>query len=121
MGQLTFDAPTFSESDIEDAMAYQQETVQLNQGDDQEMENPPDEEEELEAMFASYEDRQATPSAQPRWSPTPSLASFDEEYDDLFAELIASERSPQQQPHFSQASPLFGHAESMDEDSNMSL
>lgn len=55
-----------------------------------------DEEEQLEAMLASYEEQQMMSSQRP---PSPTLS--EEDYDDVFAELIAQEqaqRSLQMQP-----------------------
>jgi hypothetical protein len=119
VGQLTFDAPTFTESDIEDAMAYQHERSQEPEGDDQMVDNPPDDDEDLEAMFASYQDQQLPSASDHPRVPSPTLS--DDDYDDLFAELIASEtttQTRQQQPN-----PLasFGHSNFVDEDSAMSM
>ncbi|KAF4977862.1 hypothetical protein FZEAL_5706 [Fusarium zealandicum] len=88
-GQLFRDAPAFSEADIEDAMAFQQELSQVDE--EKEDEVMVDEDEQLEAMFASYEEQQTTPSQRPH-SPTLS----DNDYDDIFAELIAQEQSQHQ-------------------------
>ncbi|PHH92146.1 hypothetical protein CDD83_8714 [Cordyceps sp. RAO-2017] len=87
LGRLTHDAPAFSEADIEDAMAFQQETAR-HAHEDQVMEDgPPDE--ELEAMIASHEQQQ------PR---SPTLIS-DDEFDELFADLMSREEtSAQTQP-----------------------
>ncbi|KAM5352326.1 hypothetical protein ACJ41O_005049 [Fusarium nematophilum] len=81
-GQLSHDAPQFSEADIEDAMAFQQEQSQIPEEDELMM----DEDEQLEAMLASLEEQQTTSQR----LPSPTLS--DEDYDDVFAELIAQER-----------------------------
>lgn len=85
--QLQRDAPEFSESDIEDAMAYQREKSQP-QDDDAIMMDTSMEDDELEAMLASYEEQQSRPSQQP---PSPALS--DQDYDEFFAELIAQENN----------------------------
>lgn len=91
IGQLTYDAPAFSEADIEDALAYQQEHAQP-QEDDMMLDGIP-EEDEMDAMVASYEEQQANASQRP---PSPTLS--DEDYDDIFAELISQEElQPQEQ------------------------
>ncbi|KAI8672548.1 hypothetical protein NCS56_00718000 [Fusarium sp. Ph1] len=85
-GQLARDAPEFTDADIEDAMAFQQEETQIPEDDDMMM----DEDDQLEAMLASYQDQTSTSSQRP---PSPALS--DEDYDDIFAELIAQEQSQQ--------------------------
>lgn len=87
LDQLAFDAPEVSEGDIEDAMELPRLDAQPSQDDDEMMEGPPDEDQDhIEAMFASYEEQRAQASNRPR-SPTMS----DDDYDDIFAELIAQE------------------------------
>lgn len=117
MGQLTFDAPTFSEYDIEDAMAYQHEMSQEAQDDDM-TESPPEDDEDLDAMLASYQNQQQASSTQFSQDPSPTLS--DDDYDDLFAELIAKETPSQPQSHLNMRTPL-NHSEVLDEDSNMSM
>ncbi|KAF5026199.1 hypothetical protein F66182_1763 [Fusarium sp. NRRL 66182] len=85
-GQLSHDAPDVTEADIEEAMAFQQEHAPIPEEDERMM----DEEEQLEAMFASYEEQQISSSQRP---PSPTLS--DQDYDDVFAELIAQEQSRQ--------------------------
>ncbi|KFH44707.1 hypothetical protein ACRE_044370 [Hapsidospora chrysogenum ATCC 11550] len=109
LGQLTFDAPEPSEGDIEDAMTFQSHAVPPTQDGDVMTHGPPDEEEELEAMIASYEEQQAAQPLRPR-----SPAMSDEDYDDIFAELLAQEQPAQQQ----QAPSSADH---MDEDHAMSF
>ncbi|KAH6968739.1 hypothetical protein HG530_006313 [Fusarium avenaceum] len=82
-GQLSHDAPDITEADIEEAMTFHHDHPPIPE-DDEMM----DEEDQLEAMFASYEEQQ-TALLQRRPSPTLS----DEDYDDIFAELIAQEQS----------------------------
>lgn len=119
MGQLTFDAPVFTESDIEDAMAYQHERSQGPEDDDQMVDSPPDDDEDLEAMFASYQDQQLPSTSEHPRVPSPTLS--DDDYDDLFAELIASETTSRTRQ--SQFNPLtsFGPSNPVDEDSAMSM
>ncbi|KAM0344620.1 hypothetical protein ACHAPU_007394 [Fusarium lateritium] len=82
-GQLSHDAPDITEADIEEAMTFYPDHPSIPE-DDEMM----DEEDQLEAMFASYEEHQTTSSERP---PSPTLS--DEDYDDVFAELIAQEQS----------------------------
>jgi hypothetical protein len=89
MGNLLHDAPEVSETDIEDAMAFQQDSAPNDV--DMMVDSPPDEDEEIEALFASYEQQQTSRVPQ---SPTPS----DGDYDDIFAELIAQEHHQGDQP-----------------------
>ena len=88
MDNLSRDAPTVSEADIEDAMAHQEAPVEEQQF---EMDDDPmlDDfaEDELEARVASYEQGGQTSTPQR----PPSLCLSDEEYDDLFAELAAQD------------------------------
>lgn len=88
MAHLSSDAPSFSEADIEDAMSYQEDTVQDD--DDYSMiEDELREAKELEMMVASYEEEASASQSRP-----PSLFLSDDEYDDIFAELISQEPSP---------------------------
>lgn len=119
MGQLTFDAPAFSESDIEDAMAYQHEMSREPRDDEQMMESPLDDDEALDAMLASYQDQQ--PQSATHFTRVPSPALSDNDYDDLFAELIAEETSTQQEQQQSNMPASLSHPSFMDEDSSMSM
>ncbi|CAM1500937.1 Fc.00g100990.m01.CDS01 [Cosmosporella sp. VM-42] len=94
-GNLSHDAPEFSEADIEDALAYQQEQSQPTNEDEMMLDDVP-EEDELEAMIASYEEAHSGSTLRP---PSPSVS--DEEYDDIFAELISQEQSRQGNLHSS--------------------
>ncbi|KAK5987287.1 hypothetical protein PT974_11412 [Cladobotryum mycophilum] len=89
VGRLTHDAPDFSEADIEDAMAYHQETVHSQDSDD--ALGVIREEEELDFLVSSYEQEQTGTPQQP-----PLLE--DDEYDDIFAELMSQEPTRQNQP-----------------------
>ncbi|KAF5001701.1 hypothetical protein FGRMN_869 [Fusarium graminum] len=82
-GQLSHDAPDITEADIEEAMSFYPDHPSAPE-DDEMM----DEEGQLEAMFASYEEQQTALSQR---LPSPTLS--DEDYDDVFAELIAQEKS----------------------------
>lgn len=115
MGHLASDAPTFSESDIEDAMAFQQEISQAPHQDDEMMESPPDDEDSFDAMLAFYHEQQQPSSADAPRAPSPVLS--DNDYDDLFAELIAKESTAQQESN-QPGQP--GQLDLKDEDSNMS-
>ena len=84
-GQLSHDAPDMTEADIEEAMTFHHDHPPIPE-DDEMM----DEEDQLEAMFASYEEQQ---TASTQRLPSPALS--DEDYDDVFAELIAQEQSQQ--------------------------
>ncbi|KAF7535264.1 hypothetical protein G7Z17_g13228 [Cylindrodendrum hubeiense] len=88
-GQLSRDAPEFSDADIEDAMAFQQEDYEIPDEDDVMVEDNM-EDQELEAMFASYEEQPASSSQRP-----PSAIMSDDEYDDIFAELLTQEHHRQ--------------------------
>ncbi|KAH7193129.1 uncharacterized protein B0J16DRAFT_71566 [Fusarium flagelliforme] len=83
-GQLSHDAPEITEADIEEAMTFHQEHPSIPEEDEMVM----DEEEQLEAMLASYEEQHMTPLQR-----VPSPALSDEDYDDVFAELIAQEQA----------------------------
>lgn len=90
VGQLSHDAPEVSEADIEDAMAFHDEAPGNQQEDDVMTDGPPDDEDEMEAMIASYEEQQTAP-------PRPcSPAMSDEDYDNIFSELLAQEQPMQQ-------------------------
>jgi len=117
VGQLSYDAPAFSETDIEDAMAHELEQSQVPQEDDEMMEGPPEEDDELEAMVASYEQQQDKPSTHSTWAPSPAWS--DDGYDELFEELMEHENQVQQQPHQSYASISWSQGDSMDEDGRM--
>ncbi|KAF4125694.1 hypothetical protein GMORB2_0938 [Geosmithia morbida] len=104
MDLLSHGAPELSDADIEDAMAleaqFQQQLRQRHNGnlaaataagDDMAMyddELPPDEDEEMDALVASYQEQVAVPTQRPE---SPSTMT-DDDYDDIFAELIAQER-----------------------------
>ena len=90
LAHLSHDAPAFSETDIDDAMAFDPGPAEL-QDDDSIMMND-NGEEGLEAMVASYEEQQSSFEQRP---PSPTLS--DEEYDDILAEFLAQEQ--RQQPH----------------------
>ena len=111
VGQLSRDAPEVSEGDIEDAMAFQDESARPHpqQEDDVMTDGPPDEDDEMEAMITFYEEQNATAPQRPQ-----SPAMSDPDYDDIFAELVAQEQSVQQ--HQPPAS-----ADRMDEDHAMSF
>lgn len=70
-------------------MAFTQEGTQPDDEDEMVVDDF-GEEEELEALFESYEEQRAT-------QPSPTLS--DEEYDDIFAELISQEQIQPRQPH----------------------
>lgn len=106
MNQLSRDAPSFTDADIDDAMAFTQETYRPEDGDDMVMDDSK-QDEELDAIFASYQEEQ---TAQP-----PSPAMSDEEYDDIFAELISQEQN--RQDH--QQTSLSGQMDMMDESVDM--
>jgi len=67
-------------------MTFRQEHTPIPEEDEIMM----DEQEQLEAMFASYEEQQMSSSQRP---PSPTLS--EEDYDDVFAELIAQEQAQQ--------------------------
>ena len=83
-GQLSHDAPEITEADIEEATTFYQEHPSIPEEDEMVM----DEEEQLEAMLASYEEQHTAPLQR-----VPSPALSDEDYDDVFAELIAQEQA----------------------------
>ncbi|KAK2609255.1 hypothetical protein QQS21_002189 [Conoideocrella luteorostrata] len=89
LGRLAHDAPALSDTDLEDAMAFREE--QKLPEDDDMLDGLP-EDEEIEAIVASYEDQRSRSDQPP---PSPTLS--DEEYDDAFAELIAQEQSQSQE------------------------
>lgn len=119
VGQLTFDAPVFTESDIEDAMAYQHERPQEPEDDDRIVDSPPDDDEDLEAMFASYQDQQLPSATEHPRVPSPTLS--DDDYDDLFAELIANETTTQTRQSQYNPPTAFARSNPTDEDSAMSM
>ncbi|KAH6899800.1 hypothetical protein B0T10DRAFT_554369 [Thelonectria olida] len=86
-GQLSHDAPEVSEADIEDAAMFEQETkiCNISKEDDMTM-DPITEEDELEAMIASYVEQEVTNGQRP---PSPSYSEDD--WDNLFNELSASQ------------------------------
>ncbi|RGP59393.1 hypothetical protein FLONG3_11207 [Fusarium longipes] len=88
-GQLSHDAPEVTEADIEEAMTFHQEYPLIPEQDEMMM----DEEEQFEAMLASYEEQQMASSQRP---PSPTLS--EEGYDDVFAELIAQEQAQHNTP-----------------------
>jgi hypothetical protein len=120
MGQLTYDAPIFTDSDVDDAMAYEQEMARNSQHDEQMIESPPDEDEDLEAMFASYQVQQSPSAAPPVYVSSPSS---NDEYDELFAELIANEGATGQNARLQQFNHhrTSSHSNLMDEDSDMMM
>ena len=83
-GQLSHDAPEITEADIEEATTFYQEHPSIPEEDEMVM----DEEEQLKAMLASYEEQHTAPLQR-----VPSPALSDEDYDDVFAELIAQEQA----------------------------
>ena len=89
MGHLSRDAPSFTEADIDDAIAFFQERPPPLE--DEDMLDDILHEEELGAVFASYGEQRASGTRQPS-----SLAAIDErEYDELFAELISQDAQQQ--------------------------
>ncbi|OAA45661.1 hypothetical protein NOR_03450 [Metarhizium rileyi] len=85
IGRLSHDAPAFSDTDLEDAMAFQEEPTKNHDLMDETYE----ETEEFEAMVASYEQQSQVDKRPPSPLPSPS----DDEYDEVFAELIAQEEA----------------------------
>lgn len=83
IGRLSHDAPTISDADLEDAMGFRED----EHVPDEAMDEVYPEEDDFEAMVASYE-QQSQSDQRP---PSPTLS--DEEYDDVFAELIAQEQA----------------------------
>lgn len=71
-------------------MAFQEEQSQPQDDDDMMLDDIP-EEDDFEAMFATYEEQRSVESRRP-----PSLSLSDEDYDDIFAELISQEESQQE-------------------------
>ncbi|KAL6834818.1 hypothetical protein V8C40DRAFT_261503 [Trichoderma camerunense] len=96
VGRLSYDAPSFSEADIEDAMAFSQEAEQSQMDDD----TIPEELVEEEHMLTSYEEEVLAR----RGSQLPTLVEDSDEYDDIFAELISKERQFSQQQQRQQQS-----------------
>ncbi|KAM0251682.1 hypothetical protein ACHAQJ_008051 [Trichoderma viride] len=98
VGRLSHDAPSFSDADIEDAMAFSPETAQSQMDEDM----IPEELVEEEHMLTSYEEEVMANQG----SRLPMLPEENDEYDDIFAELISQERqfSQQQQHQSSQPS-----------------
>ncbi|KAH0498318.1 hypothetical protein TgHK011_005574 [Trichoderma gracile] len=96
VGRLSYDAPSLSEADIEDAMAFSQESAQPQLDDDM----IPEELVEEEHMLTSYEEEVL---AQRRHA-LPTLVEESDEYDDIFAELISQEQRFSQQHQLSQPS-----------------
>ncbi|KAH6604637.1 hypothetical protein Trco_006344 [Trichoderma cornu-damae] len=92
VGRLSHDAPSFSEADIEDAMAFSQEAAKSRMDED----TIPEELVEEEHMLTSYE--QEAMAHDGPLLPTP--VEEEDEYDDIFAELISQEHrlSRQHQP-----------------------
>lgn len=86
MGQLSHDAPEFTDADIEDAVSFQPETPQPVEDDDEIIMDDV-EDREFEEIMAAYDQDSARP-------PSPALS--DEEYDAIFAELISQEQEQQQ-------------------------
>ncbi|KAK0384934.1 hypothetical protein NLU13_7413 [Sarocladium strictum] len=82
--QLARDAPTLTDADLEDAMAYGNEQLPREMDDELMEYGPPDD--DLEAMLASYE-QDASPSQRPK---SPSF-SDDDEYEDVFADFMSHE------------------------------
>ncbi|KAL7942184.1 hypothetical protein V8C42DRAFT_332780 [Trichoderma barbatum] len=83
VGRLSYDAPSFSEADIEDAMAFSQEAEQPEMDEDM----IPEELVEEEHMLTYYEEEVMAHQG----SQLSTLAEENDEYDDLFAELISQE------------------------------
>ncbi|KAL7799072.1 hypothetical protein V8C37DRAFT_398906 [Trichoderma ceciliae] len=97
VGRLSHDAPSFSEADIEDAMAFSQETTQPRMDEDM----IPEELVEEEHMLTSYEEEVLAHQG----SRLPTLVEEEnDEYDDIFAELISQERQFSRQHRPSQPS-----------------
>ncbi|KAL7936928.1 hypothetical protein V8C35DRAFT_332193 [Trichoderma chlorosporum] len=96
VGRLSYDAPSFSEADIEDAMAFSQEAEQSQMDDD----SVPEELVQEEYMLTSYEEEAMAHQG----SRLPTLVEENDEYDDIFAELISQEGQHPQQQQSSQPS-----------------
>lgn len=94
VGRLSYDAPSFSDADIEDAAAFSPETAQSQMDEDMIPEELMDEEQ----LLTSYEEEVMAQQG----SRLPTLAEEDDEYDDIFAELISQEQEHQQSQHRSQ-------------------
>ena len=86
MSQLSYDAPEFTDADIEDAVEFQPETPQPIEDDDEIIMDDA-EGRDFEEMMAAFDQDSARP-------PSPALS--DEEYDAIFAELISQEQEQQQ-------------------------
>ena len=100
-------------------MAHEQEQSQVHREEDDEMmESPPDEDDELDAMVASFERQQENLSTQSAWGPSPAWS--DDGYDEIFEELIEHERQAQQQPRQAHAPISWSQGDPMDEDRGMS-
>ncbi|TFB04595.1 hypothetical protein CCMA1212_003680 [Trichoderma ghanense] len=97
VGRLSHDAPSLSEADIEDAMAFLQESGQPQIMDDDTI---PEELVEEEHMLTSYEEEVMAQGGRA----LPTLVEEGDEYDDIFAELISQEQHLSQQHHSSQPS-----------------
>lgn len=78
-------------------MAYQEEGQMSGQGEDDIMSDDIPEEEDLQAMVASYEQAQEPSGQRPS-----SLCLSDDEYDDLFNELMAQDSPATSQPQQAQ-------------------
>ncbi|KAH7326173.1 hypothetical protein B0I35DRAFT_474856 [Stachybotrys elegans] len=89
--QLAQGAPSLTDADIEDAVAYEQGMTQ-QQDDDEVMADDMREDDELEAMIAAYEAERPIPQQRP---PSPNWS--DEEFDDAFDELLSQ---PSMLPQF---------------------
>lgn len=111
VGQLSRDAPSFSEADIENAMAYHEEDIPQAEdtADDDAMIDDVPMDDDLEAMVASYEqDRPVGSSQRPS-----SISLSDDEYDDIFDELMGQDHSTASQ-HLSQSDQMDGMEMSQD-------
>jgi len=88
VGRLSHDAPSLSDADVEDAMAYSsQEAAQSSMDEDM----IPEELAEEERMLTSYEE-EVMAAQRPRLPQLSTLAEESDEYDDIFAELISQEQ-----------------------------
>lgn len=98
MGRLAHGAPELTDADIEDAMTLEKQFQQPTQNgadDDMAMDDEmlPDEDAEMEAMVASYQEQMAPAQQQQQQQQRPvSPSMLDDDYDDIFAELIAQEQ-----------------------------
>lgn len=91
VGRLAHDAPTLSETDLDDAIRFPEEHQMLPEEEDALNGYLEEEEEEVEAMLASYQEQK---NSAPEAPCSPALS--DEEYDQVFAELIAQEEAESQ-------------------------